>query len=345
MILSSLLAATFTFTATATGVEKGAPIEFVFVGKGSDRDYEALFVLDDNVDDFCRGLESSGFPSGKPEDSRTCVLWPVGSTVQMDPPLASFLESTLPDNAPVPPVIYTGGSRLADGKREAMTNMPLSAFCVYSLAQSPLVFNGHFEQGNVYNCHLAKRKIEKGTRVTFKLTCDPNSFPHPFSQTLQPGKSAELIKSLRAASVDSEIDARIDFSPELSVAEAVAAARALSVIDSCKVKINGVSTGLFYRAFLPLVKWTDRQERLIQPFELTIGPTNVLVHIDEDWTVEGNDPKLTPHEIGFNDARNYPKTDTCFIYAAPTTHLSAVYRAMSDLKDSSVKTWYVFEKE
>ena len=346
MMFFSLLAATFTFTATATGVEKGTPIEFVFVGKGSDRDYEALFVLDYSVDAFCRGLERAGFPRGMPEDPGSCYLWPVGCTVEMNPPLGSYLESSLPDGIPLQPIIYTGGTRMADGTCEASTNMPLSAFCVYSLAQSPLVFNGHYEQGNVYNCHRAKDKIEKGTRVTFTLSCNTNSLPRPFSQTLEPGKAAELIKALRDASVRSEVNARIDFSPELTVSEAVVAARALSVIDSSRVKINGMAPGrLFYRAFLPLVKWLDRKERLVQPFELTVGMTNSLVHIDEDWSVEGDDPKLTPQAISFDQVGKFPNTETCFIYVAPTSRLSSVYQAMSELKGSSVKTWYVFERK
>lgn len=52
-MIAAVLAATLTFTATATGVEKGAPVEFVFAGKGTDRDYETMFILDDPIDVFC----------------------------------------------------------------------------------------------------------------------------------------------------------------------------------------------------------------------------------------------------------------------------------------------------
>ena len=86
---------------------------------------------------------------------------------------------------------------------------------------------------------------------------------------------------------------------------------------------------LFYRAFLPLVKWLDRKERLVQPFELTVGMTNSLVHIDEDWSVEGDDPKLTPQAISFDQVGKFPNTETCFIYVAPSSRLSSVYQAMS----------------
>jgi len=346
MTVLSLLAATFTFTATATGVEKGAPIEFAFVGKGSDRDYESLFVLEGSIDDFCKGLESVGFPRGKPEDLKSCSLWPIGCTVTFDPPLSNFLDSKLPDDSPLVPVVYTGGTRMSDGRCEASTNMPLAAFCLYSLAQSPLVYNTHYEQGNVYNSHLCKTKMEKGTPVKFSISCDVQSKPKPLSLTLHPGQSTSLINKLRDEAKLSEVDACIDFSPDLSVSESVRAAQALSVVDSSRVRINGVPNGrLFYRAFLPLVKWRDRQQRLVQPFELTIGATNTLVHIEEDWTVEGDDPKLTPHVISTSDAARYQKTDTCFIFAESEAKLSSVYQVMESLKDSKVRTWYVFVKE
>ena len=58
--LSALLAASFTFTATATGVEKGAAVEFVFAGPNTDRDYETMFVIDGSVDEFCAKLEKAG---------------------------------------------------------------------------------------------------------------------------------------------------------------------------------------------------------------------------------------------------------------------------------------------
>ena len=50
MIGAAILAASMTFTATATGVEKGTPVEFVFAGGNTDRDYETMFLIDGSVD-------------------------------------------------------------------------------------------------------------------------------------------------------------------------------------------------------------------------------------------------------------------------------------------------------
>ena len=49
-MLCSLIAAALTFTATATGVEKGTAVEFFFAGKNTDRDYETMFLLDESID-------------------------------------------------------------------------------------------------------------------------------------------------------------------------------------------------------------------------------------------------------------------------------------------------------
>ena len=51
------------------------------------------------------------------------------------------------------------------------------------------------------------------------------------------------------------------------------------------------------------------------------------------------------NEFRFDQVGKFPNTETCFIYVAPTSRLSSVYQAMSELKGSSVKTWYVFERK
>lgn len=342
MILS-LLAATFTFTATATGVEKGTPVEFMFVGPGSDRDYEAMFVLDQSVDEFCAGLEKSGIPRGKPVNAPSCNLWPVGVPLTLKPAMSEFVETKMPPELPLGSVIYTGGTRLMNGSCDATTNMPLAAFSTYTLPQSPLVFDGLYDQGTVYNCHFAK-EMKKGTRVSFSLTWDEKSATNPLSVTIRPGHITDALHSIKTASLTSPIDVLVDFEPDLTVQDAIQVSKALSVVDSVRVKINGCPPGhLFYRAFLPLARWNDRQERLVQPFEYELlEGREQLTFISEDWTVDGNDPKLTPKIIDVADAKNYVQTDTCFIYASPDTKLERVYTAMSRLSDTGIKNWYIF---
>ena len=132
----------------------------------------------------------------------------------------------------------------------------------------------------------------------------------------------------------------------MTVSEAKAAANALQALDSVQIKINGTNdNGLFYRAFLPLVKWSDRSERLLQPFELTLGDDkDELLYIEEDWSGESLNPKLTPKKISFADAKKYKKTTTCFIYAKSGEKLSRIYEVKKQLAETSIINWYIFEK-
>ena len=339
----SLIAAALTFTATATGVEKEAAVEFFFAGKNTDRDYETMFLLDESIDSFCSKLEKAGLPRGKPTDGVKCRLWPVGCSLKFEPALNTYIDGHMPEGLDDSDPIYTGGTRLSNGLCEAETNMPNSVFSSYTLAQSPIVFNGIYGQGLVYNSFTAKQKLKKGERVKFTVSWDEKSMPKSLHLTAKPGNAVELIKQLKAESEKGELDVLLGFDGEMTVAEATAVSTAMTTIDSSRVKLNGVSN-LFYRSFMPLVKWRDRKERLVQPFELTIGDPDKLVYIEEDWNVEGTDPKLTPREISFADALKYDKTDSCLIFAESTTKVSRILEAMNKLGDKKINNWYVFTR-
>jgi len=169
--------------------------------------------------------------------------------------------------------------------------------------------------------------------------------PKRVDRIAEKGNLKQLLEDLRSAASSGDIDATISLSDSLTVEEASAVARALAVIDSSRVKINGAH-GLFYRAFLPLEKWRDRQERLVQPFELTLKDdgTDELLFIEEDWTVEGDDPRLTPRPISYEQALCYPKTDTCLIYASRTQSVMRLTKAMEKFGNKKIVNWYVFER-
>lgn len=321
-MISALLAVAFTFTATATGVEKGTPLEFMFAGKDTDRDYETMFLLDRSISDFCRDLERVGIPRGRPTDYATCRLWPTGVTLTMKPGVDEFVDVELPENVTQGALIYTGGLRDASGNVDAAKNMPASVFSFYTLAQSMMLFNGIYEQGVVYGAYKAKIGLKKGEKRTFTLSWDEKTAPHSVKVEFKPGNGKEIFNRLKDLSRETELDVEVGFSDDLTVVEAAAVANALSTVDSPRVKVNGRRPGdFFYRAFLPLVKWRDRKERLTQPFEVNVGETNRVVFIEEDWSVEGNDPKLTERPISFEQMNEHPNTDTVFFFACRQTKL------------------------
>ena len=344
---SILLAATLSFSATATGVEKGAPIEFLFAGKGTDRDYETMFVLDEPVGALCARAEKAGLPRGHALSVRDCILWPVGCRVTVSPAMSEFVETKWPEGIAPSDFVYTGGTRSEKGSVEADDNQPLAFCALYSLGQAPVVHNGLYRQGEVYGAHTAKRTLKKGERRTFTLSWDEKTMPRRLELAFAPGQAAARIREIREAAATGDVEVRADLDPELTVGEAQQVAQALAVLDSVRVKVNGRLEGrLFYRAFLPQVSWRERLNRLVQPFELTVRDGgSELVFVEEDWTVEGDDPKLTPKRIAFSEAAKHPKTDTCFVYATRETRLSRIYEEMRKLKDAKILNWYVFDVE
>lgn len=345
MIVSTLLAAALTFTATATGVDKNTPVEFLFVGRDSDRQYEAMFVLDETVTDFCNRLEKAGLPRGRPTDISQCRLWPVGCPVEFDPPFGRSVSSSSPEGHPPAQFVYTGGRRTEKGDCQSDSEMPAAVASFYTLAQSPFVLNGIFDQGAVYGSFKAAETLKKGDRASFSVRWDPSQNPRHLDLTVRPGNAKELVQTLKEASAQGELDVTVGFDGELTVSEATAVATMLSSVDSTRVKLNGCSN-IFYRAFAPMVRWLDRQERVQQPFELTLEKdgSEKLLFIEEDWNVEGDDPKLTPKEISFDAAALHDKTDTCFIFADKNEKVARVLSVMKKLQTSKIRNWYVFSR-
>ena len=343
-MISVLLAASLSFTATATGVGKGAPVEFAFAGKNSDRDYETMFLLEEPVASLCSRLEEAGMPRGKATDLERCVLWPVGCELSFCPSLTNFITSTLPQDLAKSPPVYAGGCRNEKGTPVANDEMPQAFFSHYTLSQSPIVFSEPYNQGDVYGAHVAAVGMKKGQKVVFTVSWDEKTLPRHMDVDVSATNAPSVLSTLLSEAKNGELDVTVTLDPSMTVSEAVMAAKALSQLDSRRIKLNGFPDGgLFYRAFLPDESWTNRAARLVQPFELTIdGDHDRLVVVDEDWSVEGLDPKLTAHEIPFSEAPQRTKTDTCFIYARPDTRLSRVFAAKQKLKSCHVVNWYVF---
>ncbi len=346
-MISVLLAASLTFTATATGVEKGTPIEFFFAEKDSDRAYETMFLLDESIGALCARLENAGMPKGSAVSVRDCNLWPVGCRVTFTPAMSEFIETKWPKDIEPSDFVYTGGTRNEKGGLDADTIQPLAFCALYTIGQAPILHNTLYHQGDVYGAHTAKVSLEKGEKKTFSLTWDAKTFPQRFETTFKPGNASEQISRIQEVAVKGDVEVLVDLDPSLTVGEAQRVSKALAIVDSVHVKINGCKPGrLFYRAFLPNEDWRDRQKRMAQPFELTIGAaTNSFMFIEEDWTVEGIDPKLTPKEIPYADAAKHERTDTCFIFASKETKLERLMAAMAELKGAKILNWYIFAME
>lgn len=331
-----------TISTTATGVEKGAPVEFLLAGPDSDRDYESVFFSDAGASEIASAFEQAGIPSGSPVDFSTCKFWPVGRRLSINPRIWDFVEDKSADSTYLP-VIYTGGSREGDGTPTAESKMPCAIFALYSCPQSLLQLDDSLDQSATYGTFVAASTLEKGTKAKFTFTWDGTSGACPCAVRFEPGNLRDAIEMLKSAVKGEDgIDATVSFSEELTASEATAIANALSVIDSRLVRVNHCEEGqFFFRAFLPLETWRDRRERLAQPLELKVSATNIVCTIvDEDWSGDGVDPLLSPRIVDFDEARR-AKTDTCFIFTSGDMKLSRLYGIKAKFPNS-FKNWYVY---
>lgn len=328
-----------TFTARATDVDAGTTVEFAFVGPESDRAYEAMFVTDASVLEIARAFDEAGIPRGKAINHADCRFWPAGNVMKITPDVLQYVEDR--EKGFGSAVVFTGGLR--DGKDSpiANTTMPSAIFALYALDQSLLQFDNTLDQSKAYGRFTCRKKLTPGERFTFNVSWDGTRHVEFRELKIEPGKIREAIESLKGATLP--LDVKLNFSPELSVAEAKSAAKALAIVNSSAVRVNGVVDGqMFYQGYLPDESWRDRQKRLVQPLEARIGATNVVFTvIDEDWSVEGDDPKLTPHNVALDEVSKKFKGDTCLFFAPADEKLGRLYSIMGKLP-RKIRTWYVF---
>ncbi|MDD4101059.1 MAG: hypothetical protein PHU80_00310 [Kiritimatiellae bacterium] len=123
--------------------------------------------------------------------------------------------------------------------------------------------------------------------------------------------------------------------------KAVEVASVFVMLDGVGLKLDGKPEGgLYARAFTPMEKWREREGRVPQPYELHVrrgeggGLEKKLVFVEEDWTVPGLDPALTPREHPFSEWAELPelvaktggpecKVRMLFVYAPADEPLSA----------------------
>ncbi len=338
----------FDVVSTDCGVD--TEVEFLLAGPNSDHDYETMFLLADTVQELAEALAEAGFTRGTPVDYRACRFWPVGDEVKIEPDVWTLLKDER--NERKAPVVFTGGTRGADGIQEAHTNMPLAVFALYDCPQSLFQFDDALSQGATYGRFRVAEKIPAGERRRLTIRLAPGeALNERVRLDLKPGKLGEALSLLKEKSAAHELDVSVAFAPEMTIAEAAQAAAALEMVDSARVKVNGYDEGqFFYRAFLPLEKWRDRKERLTQPYEVRISPGAAprLTVIEEDWASDSQstEPRLIIHEnVPFDQAAAKTRfADTCLVFAPKNTPLKDVF-ALRALLPKEVANWYIYADE
>ncbi len=348
--------------AEATGLKRDETVEFLAIDPASDRAYESLFVLAADVAELAAALEKAGLPRGRPVSERAVRLWPQGEPVSLSVrrvgetnavAFADVLEDLRADGlAPLSktPLLYAGGLDAARG---------FSFFSTYSHNESLLQLDGRHEQSVVYGRFRPKEAWPKGT--LFELELSWRAEPRVLERVVTIGVRSDLaaeIAALRASCAGRDAYVQVAFSNDVTLARATDCARAFKLLDGSAVKMNGFADGEFYYgAFLPEEKWRVRAGRIFQPFEIRFARAadgswkKTFTLIDEDWSGDGDEPVLVPHETAFSDWSDVPalmkkggqqasKIAVAFLYAPADTPLSVLKAALA--LRPRITTFYVF---
>ena len=342
---------TVSFDVVSTDCGVDTEIEFLFVGPNSDHDYESMFKTVAPVSEIADAFAKAGFPLGSPMSTDGCRFWATGDEVIMEPAFTNLVKDLRSKNQPR--MIFTGGSRNAKGEADAAREMPEAVFALYNLSQSLILFDDFLDQSATYGRFKVAQKIPAGEkrRITFK--CVSGTAHRKETVKIGDTNLVELANHLKAKSAGASLDVLCDFDPKTTLKSARDAARLLQMLDSRKIKINGVKEGqLYYKAYLPLEKWRDRKERLAQPPEVRFAADGSIsvTEIKEDWSDENSlDPKLTPVEKRYADPQAAAsavdavasKVFTVFFYAPENSEIGRIFEFRKKLKTPKLNI-YVF---
>jgi hypothetical protein len=330
--------------AEAVGHSGGTTTEFLMVGPGSDRAYEAAAVTVASPGDIVKAVESLGIKRGACVDSTQFRFWSFGERFQIyirrmdvdgaeERLFSSILKDSEPDKSFLADgFVFTGGDwESVDEKSRCLTDSeaPCSVVSLYNESSSIFDLPQQLGQSQVYGRLTLVEKIPYGTLLEVILrpmNSDLKVLPLEVKAMAVDGAlhlntKCERAGVERSEAVDSaiawmrsqteagkDIFVTLEFDMSLSLKQARDAANLFKILDGTGLKLYGRATkGLYYQALLPQESWRKREGRNPQPFEVTItretsgALKKKLVFIEEDWSGEGLDPKLTPKEYPFED--------------------------------------------
>lgn len=234
-------------------------------------------------------------------------------------------------------LVFTGGHWNSANECWSDTNMPSSVISLYN--EPCTIFDVPFQvgQNEVYGRLTLAEALPYGTllEIVLRPLMPKDGLPRvlPLVVTasmrgneveltcakangavLKQAGLADALTWLKTLSEQGrELFVTLDMDDAMPLKQAITVARVFGMLDGKGIKLDGkTSQGLYPRAFLPQEKWRERKDRNPQPFELHVTQdaagkiSKTLIFIEEDWTVEGLDPKLTPKEYPFDKWEEFP---------------------------------------
>lgn len=367
----------------AVGHRPDTIIEFLIAAPQSNRAYESALMSVAKPSDIVRAMEWIGLPKGDVINGRQFRFWPKGERISATirrlnetSESARPLQSVIKEVSTEAPLYGSGGLVFAGGtwkendcsvdheqpcsvmalynEEETLFDLPLLASKGLAYGRSVLAVKMAY--GDVLEVVIKPMLLsDGGLRTTHLfLTAQPSDTKEPAlvcqdpkGQVIKKGTLTEVMTWMKFLSERGEdLFVTLTMSEEMTVAQAVELARLFDLLDGKGIKLHGkTQDGLYPRAFLPQAAWRKREGRLPQPFEVyLLGETNRLTYIEEDWSGEGLDPKLTPKDYPFSDVSELPglvkrvgdkdskKVELLFVFAprnAPLKKIMPAVRALS----------------
>lgn len=359
-------------------------IEFLIAAPQSNRAYESALMSVAKPSDIVRALEWIGLPKGATIDGQQFRFWPQGERISATirclnetSEAARPLQSVIKDITPEKPLygeaglVFTGGTWKGNdcsvdheqpcsvialyNEEETLFDLPLLASKGVAYGRSVLA--AKMAYGDVLEVVIKPMLLPDGALRTTHLflTAQPSDAKEPTlvcedqkGQVIKKGTLTEVMTWMKSLSEHGEdLFVTLTMSEEMTVAQAADLARLFDLLDGKGIKLHGkTKEGLYPRAFLPQAAWRKREGRLPQPFEVYLpGVTNRLTYIEEDWSGEGLEPKLTPKDYPFSDVSELPglvkrvgdkdsqKVKLLFVFAprnAPLKKIMPAVRALSE---------------
>jgi hypothetical protein len=370
--------------AEAVGHNLDTTIEFLIAAPQSNRAYESAMMSVAKPSDIVRALEWIGLPRGTVINGRQFCFWPKGERVSgtirrlSDKPLSARpLQSVIKDVSKEGPLygeaglVFTGGT-WKENTCSVDTEQPCSVIALYNEEETLLDLPFLASKGVAYGRSVLAEKMNYGEvlevvimpmllpdgalRTTHLfLTAHPSEIKETTlvcadnkGKVIKKGTLTEVVTWLKALSDRGEdLFVTLTMSEEMTLAQAADLASLFALLDGKGIKLYGKEkAGIFPRAFLPQEAWRKREGRTPQPFEVyLLGDTNRLTYIEEDWSGEGLDPKLSPKDYPFSEVSELPglvkrvgdkdskKVELLFVFASRNTPLKKVMPAVRALSD------------
>ncbi|MEG2725112.1 MAG: hypothetical protein RR982_04595 [Kiritimatiellia bacterium] len=298
------------------GLSVGYEVEYLLIGKLSDRAYESFAIAWDDPSTVAKAINALGVPQGEPVQQLRGLPFSKGERFTLSlrrlnkdsdfRPLSDFVD----DHCSTPAqALFTRGFPYV-GARKIDNQMPAAILAAYTEPLSLFGLPYAASKGVVYGLFRAKTNEDAGTPTILALKWEqlPNGQARTFSYsvTITPDLLTApdaLLAELKTLCNDPrDVFLRVTIAPEVQLSKVEPIAKLLLALEAKGgFTLDAVQEGqITLRAFTPDNAWRERDKRVFQPWEVELStgekdaPVDVtLCQIIEDWTVEGIDPALT----------------------------------------------------